>query len=81
MITKVFIVIHSYLVEDKYTEAKIIGMFSTIDNAQKAIELSFQMKGFNLYPKDCYRIQEYIVNPDMNKWSEGLKDEDFILLY
>ncbi|NDV58951.1 hypothetical protein [Bacteroides sp. 519] len=71
---------HRYLVDEIYIESKFIGVFSSWEEADKAIDIFFVLPGFKDYPRDCFIIKEYIVN-DYDKWKDGFKEEQLDLLY
>jgi len=73
MTVKVYLLQHSYeyeIYEDiKTEETKIIGIYSTEENAKMAKAHLRLKKGFNRFPDDCFYIDEYEL--DKNHWIEG----------
>lgn len=70
---KVYLLQHSYEKEIdeelKVDETKIIGIYSSYENAEQVKELFKNRKGFNRFSEDCFYIDEYEL--DQNNWSEG----------
>ena len=68
-----------YLLQHKYdyeiyegimtTNAELIGIYSSRQNAEEVKERYKRKKGFNRHPEKCFLINEYIVNED--HWMEG----------
>lgn len=72
----VYILEHIYEFEEK-DEIKFIGVFSSKENATKAINKLIKINGFKDYPIDCFQISENLV--DKINWEEGfIKWEDAI---
>lgn len=69
---------HSYNDVD-CIEMKFIGVFSSLENANKAIDTSFSLKGFNQYPRDCFRITEIRLD-DLSDWFNGFDENDLIMI-
>ncbi|NPV90893.1 MAG: hypothetical protein HPY50_08980 [Firmicutes bacterium] len=67
----VYVLHHSYEVDDN-ENVKLIGVYSTKDNAEAAVEKLKPLPGFKDYP-DCFCIDEYEIDKD--HWTE-----DFISL-
>ena len=63
----VFILQHSYEL-DNYDETKLIGVYSTKEQAELAINRLKEMNGFKYYP-DAFEISEYELDKD--HWIEG----------
>ncbi len=71
----VFILHHSY--ESSITggeETKLIGAYSSKENAQKAIERLSKQPGFKDLPEH-FSIDEYII--DQDNWTEGFVTETY----
>ena len=70
---KVYLLKHSYdyeIYEDiNVTNIKLIGIYSSRQNAEEVKERYKRKKGFNRHPEKCFLINEYIVNED--HWMEG----------
>ncbi|MCX4296455.1 MAG: hypothetical protein OSJ73_05410 [Lachnospiraceae bacterium] len=47
-----------------------MGIYSSEQEALKAIERYYSLAGFKKYPKECFVVDKYIVNED-NGWKEG----------
>ena len=68
-----------YLLQHKYdyeiyegimtTNGKLIGIYSSRQNAEKVKEQYKSKKGFNRCPESCFLINEYVLNED--HWTEG----------
>lgn len=64
----VFILEHVYEMDDK-EEIKFIGVFSSSDKAQAAIESLKNILGFNKHSIECFQIHE--TKLDEFEWKEG----------
>lgn len=69
MNTKVYLLIHTYEIED-IDEFKILGVFSSLDNVYQAIDIYRKQLGFKDYPIECFKIHEYDLN-DYSKWKDA----------
>ena len=58
-------------------EIKMLGIYSTLENATKASERYYLLPGFNCYSKECFMIDEYVVDED-SEWKEGFIGTDKI---
>ena len=67
MIHSVYI-LHHYYELSKCEEVKLIGAFSSEEEAQRIIEKYKKLPGFKYYPNDFY-ISEYKI--DVPAWREG----------
>lgn len=65
----VYLLQHSYFWND-VEETKIIGVYSSRENAEKVVECYKFLPGFSDY-KDEFVIDEYIV--DENNWEDGFE--------
>jgi hypothetical protein len=65
----VFCLIHMYEVENE-DEIKELGIYSSREMAEKAIERYFKLPGFCEYSISCFKICEYIIDED-SEWTEG----------
>lgn len=54
-----------YLFEDKF-----LGIYSSMEKAEEAIERYIEMEGFQLYPRKCFQIEKWKTNLD-SAWREG----------
>ena len=63
----VFLLQHSYTINE-VEETKIIGIFSSRENAEQCIEKNKTLPGFREYP-DSFYLDEYEV--DKLQWKEG----------
>jgi len=71
----VFIVQHSY--ESSITgeeETKLVGAYSSKENAEKAIERLSKQPGFKDLP-DYFSVDEYVIDKD--NWTEGFVTETY----
>ena len=63
----VFFVQHSYKTgEDDLEEVKFIGIYSTRQNAEKAIMKLKGEEGFRDHPVECFELEEYELNKEYN---------------
>ncbi|MFD4706031.1 hypothetical protein ACFWM3_14350 [Gottfriedia sp. NPDC058432] len=62
--------IYDYGVEDEHEETKILGVYTTREKAEKALERYFKLEGFNNYPKECFFVGECLIDEDLG-WKEG----------
>lgn len=65
--TSVFLLTHSYEIDDEET-VKIIGIYSSKEKAENTIEKYKNLPGFKDYP-DSFCISEYEIDED--NWVEG----------
>jgi len=69
---KVFLLWHSRPLDggiDEYdTDDKLVGVYSSVAEADAAKQRKLQFEGFRDYP-DCFHIAEYEIDKDA--WSEG----------
>ena len=61
---------HNYEKENGEDETKSLGIYSSEQRAQEAIERYYQLTGFNKYPIDCFHIEKYKLDLDMG-WTDG----------
>ena len=70
---KVYLLQHSYekeICEDlKADETKVIGIYSSYENAEMVKERFKVKKGFNRFSEDCFYIDEYEL--DQDNWTDG----------
>ncbi len=74
----IYILQHSYRYEQGnkygvragYEEAKLLGVYSTRELAEAAIERYFLYEGFDRYPKSNFTIDRYEVGKD-SEWING----------
>lgn len=71
---KVYLLYHSYEY-DETSELKILGIYSTYENAEDAKRRYFQLEGFKKYPEQCFFIEAYSLDNDEN-WLEGFISSD-----
>ena len=72
---KVFILQHSYELPDTgEKETRFIGVYSSKEKAEKAIERLSKQPGFKEFP-DHFYIDEYGI--DQDNWSEGFVPETY----
>lgn len=64
----VYILQHSYEI-GQFEETKIIGIYSSEENALAVKEKYKLLPGFNDYPDNCFFIDKYEV--DKSNWEEG----------
>ena len=69
---KMYLLYHEYKYgeDNEYKEIKLLGIYSSEQEASKAIERYYKLAGFKKYSKECFIVDEYIVGVDTN-WKEG----------
>lgn len=68
---KVYLLYHIYEYgEDKHEDIKFLGIYSSEQEASKAMERYYKLMGFKEYPKEFFIIDDYVVNED-TYWKEG----------
>jgi hypothetical protein len=68
MSNQIFILTHVFDLPDDQEDVKLIGVYSTEDDAQAAVERAKQRPGFAQYP-DGFNIDAYELDHD--NWLEG----------
>lgn len=65
---KLYLLIHKYFYgnENQHEETKELGIYSSIENINKAISRYKNLSGFNEYELDCFEIHEFIVDNYIN---------------
>ena len=82
---KIYLLYHMYEYgEDEDEEIKFLGIYSSEQEASKAMERYYKLAGFREYPKEFFIIDDYVVNEDTH-WKEGFVntadlDQDFEIL-
>lgn len=66
---KMYLLYHQYEYGEN-NENKILGIYSSEQEAFKAIERYYKLDGFKKYSKDCFGVDEYNVDVDSG-WKEG----------
>ena len=61
---------YEYGENNENEEIKTLGIYSSEQEAFKAIERYCKLEGFKKYPKECFVVDEYNVNVDTG-WKEG----------
>lgn len=74
---KMYLLYHQYEYgeNNENEEIKILGIYSSEQEAFKAIERYYKLDGFKKYSKDCFGIDEYNVDVDSG-WKEGFVNSD-----
>jgi len=75
----VYLLQHSYEVVYEgasFDETKVLGIYSTREEAEAAVERYKGITGFNKYPLSCFHIDDYELNQD--HWTEGFVGSDEI---
>ena len=75
---KVYVLSHVYEYgeNDEFDEIKELGIYSTKQKAEEAIERYYILSGFKRYPRSCFQIREQKVDLDF-EWTDGfMTDED-----
>jgi len=65
----VYLLQHGYENDCGCDEAKMIGIYSTEEEAKKVVERLKDIEGFRDYPIDCFHIEKYEIGKDY--WEEG----------
>lgn len=65
---KVYVLHHTNIINESEEEVKLIGVYSSGAEAEKAIQRKLQFPGFCDFPEG-FHIDEYEV--DRDAWSEG----------
>lgn len=67
----VYILQHSYEYGEKseHTKSKVLGFFSTKEQAESALEKCIALPEFKNYPIECFTIDKYKM--DKGEWSRG----------
>lgn len=74
---KFYLLYHAYDFADG-REIKHLGLYSSRENAEKAIERYSGLDGFSEYPENCFYISEF--TPDNDKeWTDGFINADSIV--
>lgn len=83
---KMYLLYHEYEYgeNNEHEDIKILGIYSSEQEASQAIERYYKLAGFKEYPKECFIIDDYNVNVD-TYWKEGFinsadLDRDFEIL-
>lgn len=66
---------YEYGENNEMEEYKILGIYSSENKAKEAIERYYNLEGFKKYPKECFEIEEYIIDVDAG-WNEGFVNSD-----
>lgn len=69
---KIYLLYHLYEYgeNNENEENKILGIYSSEKEAFEAIERYYKLDGFKKYSKECFGVDEYIVDVDAG-WKEG----------
>lgn len=69
---KMYLLYHQYEYgeNNENEEIKTLGIYSSEQEAVKAIERYCKLEGFKKFPKECFVVDEYNVNVDTG-WKEG----------
>lgn len=72
----VYVLQHSYEVgeEGNFEETKMIGIYSSKEEAEKTIEKLKTLPGFKDYPINCFHVGKYEIDKD--HWTEGFVKSD-----
>lgn len=73
----IYYVTHKYLAANETFEMKAIGAFSSEENANQAINISSNLKGFKKHPRKCYNIEIFEVD-NISRWENGLNENNLI---
>lgn len=71
---KFYLLYHAY--EFAYgKEIKHLGLYSSLEQAEKAKKRYFRLSGFSEYPENCFCIDEFTPDND-NQWTDGFVNSD-----
>lgn len=73
---KFYLLYHAYEFADG-KEIKHLGLYSSLENAEKAKERYFRLSGFSEYPENCFYISEFTPDTD-DQWTDGFVSSDKI---
>ncbi len=75
MMKKAFLLQHSYMYGKRceFEETKVLGIFTTQQEAEKAIDFYKKLPGFKDFDDNCFSIDMYIL--DNYEWQEGFEQE------
>jgi hypothetical protein len=73
MSSQIFILTHAHELPDEQEDVKLIGVYSTREQAESAQARAGQRRGFMDHP-DGFLIQAYEL--DRDDWEEGFGDDD-----
>ena len=78
----VYVLMHAYEYgnENELDEIKELGIYSTKEKAEEAIDRYYVLSGFNRYPRSCFQI----INRELDKdsaWTEGFMTYEEIEKY
>lgn len=68
MMQEVYVLQHSYVLQNGCDETKMLGVFSSEEKAQAAIEMYRTLPGFCEHPEN-FHLDKYLV--DERCWTEG----------
>lgn len=68
MMQEVYVLQHSYALQNGCDETKLLGVFSSEEKAQEAIEMYRTLPGFCEHPQD-FHLDKYLMNE--RYWTEG----------
>lgn len=74
-----YILQHSYEEgkEGEFDETKLIGIYSSKENAEKTIDHYKTLPGFKDYPVSCFHVDKYEIDKD--QWIEGFIKSDEVV--
>lgn len=72
--------VYEYGENDEFDECKKLGIYSTQEKAQEAIERYAVLEGFNKYPRSCFEIFKHKVDVDL-EWTDGFMSWEEIEKY
>ena len=70
--SKVYVLSHVYEYgeDNEFDEVKELGIYSTKEKAEQAVDRYYALNGFNRYPRSCFQIDEQELDVDAF-WTEG----------
>lgn len=69
---KIYLLVHVYEYgnDNEHEETKMLGIYSSMKNAEDAKKRYSNLDGFIKYDIECFSIYEYELNKD-SEWTEG----------
>ncbi|GHU57122.1 hypothetical protein AGMMS49975_21950 [Clostridia bacterium] len=59
--------------DTSYIDIKWLGIYSSVENAEKAIDRYHKLEGFNKCSRESFTIAEYTLNKDDERYSKGFE--------
>jgi hypothetical protein len=72
--------VYEYGKELEHESSKELGVYSSLEKAEKAKRRHHGLEGFNKYPMECLLIQKFVIDID-SAWEEGFVSVEEIYEY